>query len=425
MSHEKSTKPLLAQVTLFTLVVVVGLWMGAWILSVPTSNASSALPRLTFASPIPPVGNPQLGLVKTVNDGNPQPGDVIEYRLTYSTTNPGSQAFNVQLNDFLPAGVQFMSSNPPASYQDGRVLFTFPASPVGPAQESVTVQVRVLEGYEQLHNHALVTADYVTPTHDSLLTSVEQPPTWLNLSKMGYTAVLIDRELVYTLRCENTSGVTVDDAAVMDVLPNSLLFVNASPPPDPGGTLPVLTWSLGDLGSGESRTIVVTTTAPSVAGVITNTAIAYARQRVPTYTVFATQVISEGAILRVTKQSSAQEVEVGDELVYTLRYDNIGNQTATGVVLTDTLPADVTVTEIYSSATLITPQPLVWDIGTVPPGVPPGEIVITVTVDGNWGGTLHNVADITGQPGSFPGHAEVYTPVRDAMLYLPVVMRSS
>ena len=37
------------------------------------------------------------------------------------------------------------------------------------------------------------------------------------------------------------------------------------------------------------------------------------------------------------KQASTDTVYGRDELVYTLRYDNIGNQVATGVVLTDTL----------------------------------------------------------------------------------------
>jgi uncharacterized repeat protein (TIGR01451 family) len=141
-----------------------------------------------------------------------------------------------------------------------------------------------------------------------------------------------------------------------------------------------------------------------------------------TQTVFATEVVTEAAILRVTKRASAETVYGGDELVYTLRYDNVGNQVATGVVLTDTLPDEVSVTGIYSTATLVLPDPLVWDIGTVPTGSFQGRIVITVTVTGGWGETILNVADIA-SPDSFPGHAEVYTSVRLASVNLPIVMR--
>ncbi len=420
MSHEKTRdKPFWVKATL-ALIGVAGLWLlGAWLLSAPTLNASDALPRLTFQSPIPPSGNPQLGLAKTVDNDTPTSGDEIVYTLTYSTTNPGSQAFNVRLYDFLPAGVQLVSTNPSASYRNGALLFTAPS--VGPTNATATVRVRVSEGYEQLYNHALVMADFVTPTHASLMTSVEQPPAWLRLTKTGYEAVLINEELVYTLRCENPSGVTVDNVTVVDVLPAGLPLVGASPPPDME-MLPMRRWSLGDLGSGESQTIVITTTAPASASVITNTALADARQRVVTETVFATQVISEGAILRVTKQGSAPAVYVGDELVYTLQYENAGDQPATGVVLTDTLPPDVSATGIYSSGTLINSQPLVWDLGTLSP-TDSGEIVITVTVGGSPGRTLHNVVDITG-PSSFPGHADLDTLVRMAQLYLPVVVRN-
>lgn len=413
-------KSLVARAAL-SLVGVIGLWLlAAWLLSSPTSSASSALPNLTFASPIPPKGNPQLRVVKTVDNNAPEPGEVIRYTLTYSSTNPGSEAYNAKLYDFLPAGVQFLSSNPSGIYAAGVLLIT--DSSVGPVDETATVRARVREGYERLYNHTLLTADALTPTHDSLLTQVTQPPAYLKLTKTGSSAALVGGEMAYTLRCDNPSASTVNDVTVVDVLPTGVAFDSASPPPDPGWALPVLTWSLGDLGPGAGRTIVITATAPAAIGVITNTALADARQRVMTQTVFATEVVTEGAILRVTKHASVETVYGRDELVYTLRYDNIGNQVATGVVLTDTLPDEVTVTGIYSTATLLSQDPLVWDIGTVPTDTLKGRIVITVTVTGGWGETIINVADIA-SPDSFPGHAEVYTSVRLAYLHLPVVMR--
>ncbi len=420
MSHEKMrTRSLLVRVVV-ALVGVVGLWfLGSQLLSAPTLSASGTFLRLTYTSPI---GNPELGLVKSVDDDAPQPGDEIEYTLVYSATTPGSQAFNARLYDFLPAGVTLMSANPSYSYNDGVVLFTHPS--IAATNRTATIRVRVQEGYEQLHNYALLVADGVTPTHDSLLSTVTQPPQWLRLTKKGDEVVLINHELIYTLRYENTGNVTVNDVTVMDVLPAGVTLDSATPSPDPGWTLPVLTWSLGDLGPGASDIIIITTTAPASTGVITNVALADARQRVVTQTVFATQVISEGAILKVTKSGSSPGVDVGDELVYTLRYQNIGNQPATGVVLTDTLPADVTVTGISPAPTSSTAQRLVWDIGGVISHSSPVAVVVTVTVGGDWSRTLHNAADITA-PGSYPDHYELDTTVRKATLYLPIVMRNS
>jgi uncharacterized repeat protein (TIGR01451 family) len=414
-----NVKSYLAQTMLFTLIVLAGLWLGASIPSITTSRASEALPAPTFQSPI---GTPQLNIVKTVDNTNPEPGDVIEFTLTYSTTNPGSQVFDVHLYDFLPAGVQYLSSNPLASYKSGRLHFSVPS--VGSTPMVATVQVRVREGYEQLRNYALLMADWVNPVDVSLLTTVSQPPASLNVTKMGDSAVLVGGELVYTLRCENPSGITVNDATVVDILPTGMQLEDASPPPDSGGTPSVLTWSLGDVGAGESRTIVITATAPSSTGRFTNTALADARQRVVTHTVFATEVVTEAAILRLSKHGSAAQVAVGDELMYTLEYENIGNQSAAGVALTDTLPSDVTVVGVSSPASAtVTTQQVVWDLGTVVSGTM-GTATITVTIDGDWDRTLHNVANITAVD-AFPGHAELYTPIRPATLYLPTVMRTA
>jgi uncharacterized repeat protein (TIGR01451 family) len=419
MFREKTDgKSFLARAAL-SLIGMAGLWLlGIWLTSTPTTRASDAIAQLTFQSPIPPVGNPQLSLVKTVDNDTPQAGDEIVYTLTYSTTNSGSQAFNVRLYDFLPAGVQFVSANPSASLQDGALLFTAPS--IGATDAIATVRVRVREGYDQLVNHALVAADFVPPAHAALVTGVDQPPTWLRLTKTGYEAVLINGEMVYTLHCENIGDETAYDVTVVDVLPTGVPLVEASPPPDVVN-LPLLSWSLGDLEPGQSRTVALTVTAPATAGVITNTALADARQWVVTPTVFATQVISDGAILRVTKQGSAPAVDVDDELVYTLRYENAGSQLADEVTLVDTLPADVAVKDVSPAPAFQTAQHITWTLALAP-GTS-GEMIITTTVEGSAGRTLHNVADITG-PDSMPGHAELDTPVRPRQLYLPIAMKS-
>jgi uncharacterized repeat protein (TIGR01451 family) len=88
------------------------------------------------------------------------------------------------------------------------------------------------------------------------------PPTWLDLTKAGPSAVLPNGQVAYTLISANKSDFTVNDVTVVDVLPAGLSFVAASPSPNLQ-TLPVLSWSLGDLGPGEKRTIIITTTAPS------------------------------------------------------------------------------------------------------------------------------------------------------------------
>lgn len=403
-----------------TLVCMVGL--AAWLSSTTGLKASGGPPGpLTFISPI---GDPRLSLSKRVDNSAPAPGAQINYTLSYSNTNPGSQGFNVRLYDFLPAGVQFVSSNPPATPDpNGVLLFTTPFT-IGPGTENhyVTVQVRVLGGYSQLSNHALVVADGVTPTYASLVTSVSQPPPGqLRLTKLGDPAALINSQLVYVLRCENVGGTTLADVSLADVLPAGLALVGASPSPDVV-TLPLLRWSLGDLGPGQSRSVVVTTTTPASPGVITNTALADSRLMTMTTALYSTQVVTQAAILRVTKEGSASYVNVGDVLVYSLRYSNAGNQLATGVMLTDTLPSGITFVAANPPPSSLTSQRATWQFSSLSAGAG-GQIVITTTVGGPPNRTLHNIVDITAQPGSFSDHAELDTVVRPLMLYLPIILR--
>jgi uncharacterized repeat protein (TIGR01451 family) len=373
------------------------------------------LTSLTFRSP---VGNPELRVNKTVDDDAPRPGDVIEYTLAYSTTHPGSRAFNVALYDFLPDGVAFVSSSPPGFHSDGVVVFT--ADSVSAETQSVRVRAEVLPGYRELRNRALVTADFVGPTYDSLSTSVTDYPVELRLDKWGTSAALVGGELVYELRVENDSGYPVDYLTVVDVLPAGVTFAAASPPPDERD--PFLRWSLEELPPHESFEAVITGTAPSATGVITNAALASGVQTTLSQETFAAEIVDTGAILRVRKDGSAPAIEAGDELEYTLRYENAGNVAAGEVVLTDTLPAGVTVRGTSSDPDVETSGYLVWDLGSLAPTDPAGTITVTVAVTGG-GRWLHNVVDIAGEPGTFSGHDEDWTWVRPVTLYLPIVLR--
>ena len=142
-----------------------------------------------------------------------------------------------------------------------------------------------------------------------------------------------------------------------------------------------------------------------------------------TQTLFSTQVVNNGAILHVTKTGSASAVSVGKPLVYTLSYDNLGNQTATSVRLTDTLPANLTVIAVSRPPDYQTAQKLAWNLSDLISSAQ-GQIVITTTVGSPGNRTLHNVVDMTGQPGSYAGHAELNTVVRPFSLYLPIVLKN-
>jgi uncharacterized repeat protein (TIGR01451 family) len=266
--------------------------------------------------------------------------------------------------------------------------------------------------------------DSPVPTSTPMPTPTPTPLPDLRLVKTGYPVVLTDDELLYTLRCESIGGSTANDVTVEDTLPAGLPLVGASPPPHTV-TLPSLEWAVGDLSPGQIWEAMITITAPASASVITNAALAAAQPDVMTQTLFATQVVTSARILRVTKAGSTLVVDVGDELVYTLYYWNDGNQSAAEVVLTDTFPSDVTMTAVLDWPTDLTSERGVWSLGTLEPDES-GQVVITVTVEGDGDRMLLNVVDVTclPEPGCVPGHAELFTRVRPRPQCLPLVLRA-
>ncbi len=391
-------------------------------LSLPQTSEAGAitLKPLMFISPI---GNPVLSIDKTADNTAPQPGDIVNYTLSYANTVAESQAFNVRLYDFLPAGVEYITASPaPVSSADGILLFTAPA--VGPDTTpiNVNVQVRVLSGYTSLLNQTLVTADGVTPTTDSLLLSTAPATTHLRLTKEGDAAALIDGELEYTLSCENVGPVAYNNIEVLDVLPAGVTLVSATTVP--ALTMPpLLKWTVGTLAPGARWSVTITTTAPSVVGVITNTAMLQAPTHVSLQALRATHIISEGVILKVDKTGSADEVYPGDPLIYTLTYQNKGTAPATDIVITDTLPIGVSASSATPTPTHIDGQQWVWVI-TETLGVDATEsIIVTTTVAANASGTLHNHVAISA-PEAWGDSDDLYTVVKLRTIYLPLVLRA-
>jgi uncharacterized repeat protein (TIGR01451 family) len=401
--------------TLLGVMFLVGLGM-------PQASEAGAVahPARLFQSPI---GNPALTIDKTADKDTPQPGDIITYTLSYANANAGSQAFNVRVYDFLPAGVQYITASPaPVSSSDGTLLFTAPSSGPTTATTDINVQVRVLAGYSALLNYALITADGVTPTTDSLMITTLPATNHLHLSKEGSPAALTGGVIEYTLRCQNTGPVAYHNVELLDVLPTGVTLVSASIAPTEV-TPPLLKWNVGNLAAGAVWEVTLVTSAPAGPATITNTASLYAPTHTSAQALWNTQVITEGSILRVDKVGSADTVKRGDTLVYTLTYQNIGNVEAANVVLTDTLPADVIAVSAYPSPTVMSGQQWIWEVAAL--GVAATDtIVITTTVGPNASGSLHNHVAISA-PAAWDDADNLYTTVEpDNIIYLPLVLRA-
>ena len=153
--------------------------------------------------------------------------------------------------------------------------------------------------------------------------------------------------LSYTLTVANAGPLDATGVTVTDTLPAGETLVSSSPGSptciESSGTL---SCALGTLTSGTTATIEVQLAVdPSTRGSLTNTVSVAGNETDPdpaNDTSTATTSVTGEADLSVVKSDSPDPVVAGTNLSYTLTVANAGPSDATGVALTDTLPAGVT-----------------------------------------------------------------------------------
>ena len=214
--------------------------------------------------------------------------------------------------------------------------------------------------------------------------------------------VIAGQPLTYTLTVTNNGPAAATGVTVVDTLPGGVTFQTATPSQgtasETGG---VVTAPLGGLVSGASATVVIlvnvdssTTTNLSNQAQVSGNEI----DLVPSNNTVTepTQVNTE-VDLQITKTDSVDPVVAGQSLTYTLTVLNNGPSDATGIVVTDTLPAGVTfgsATPSQGSASE-TGGVVTGTIGALASGAS-ATVTVVVNVPASATGTLTNTAQVTG-----------------------------
>jgi len=166
----------------------------------------------------------------------------------------------------------------------------------------------------------------------------------LEIAKAGSPATAIAGEsLTYTLTITNSGPSTATSVIVTDTLPAGVTVGSVSPKCGHSGR--TVTCTLGDLVRDHTATLTaVVTVNSSVTGTISNSAIVTATTT-DTNTVNNTAseetTVTTEADLSVAKSANPSTVIAGHNLTYTIAITNNGPSDATGVTLTDTLPAEL------------------------------------------------------------------------------------
>ena len=370
--------------------------------------------------------------VRVVKSDDPD-GVLAGATLTYTVdvTNDGpSDAATVVATDVLPADVTFVSATvsggagTESCAEAGGVVSCALGTVDAGNTETATIVVTVGAGLSEgtvINNDVSVSSP--TPDPDGSNNSDSEDTTVAGLADVSIVKsdsadpVNAGDPLTYTLLVANLGPGTAEAVSVVDVLPAGTAFVSAVVSggsgtelcAEAGGTV---TCTLGDvvMGVDETVTIQVTVDASTTAGtVLSNSAI------VSSFTVDPVAVndsdtelttVSTSADVSIVKSDSADPVVAGTSFTYTLLLTNAGPSDATSVVVTDTLPAEVsyvsgtvsggsgteTCTELGGVATC--------DLGLLDSGA--SEIIsIVVAVDASMldGSVLSNTASMTSDTG--------------------------
>ncbi|WP_167854876.1 COG1361 S-layer family protein [Mangrovimicrobium sediminis] len=324
---------------------------------------------------------PLLSLSKRASRTQVQPGDSLVYTLAFD--NSGTDAAgDVVLRDFLPAGVSFVSASAGGTESGGVVTWNL-GDLAAPAAGSVTLTVRVnspLPDGTLLENLASIESTATSPVSASHRISVSSQPDLSIRKSVSSSTVVPGNTLVYTLEYANNGTDQATGVVLEDHLPDNVTFVRASgggSESSPG----IVQWSIGTLAAGarSSVTVEVTVDSPLANGtVLHNVATIDGDQGGPRSSPVVDVRVSSAPLLQLAKTGPAV-VSAGSQATYTLSYSNTGHDTATGLVLRDTLPANTT---LVSSSPSGKPKggSVTWNLPDLPAGGS-GAILLTLAVD--------------------------------------------
>src|SRR5947207_2139856 len=189
--------------------------------------------------------------------------------------------------------------------------------------------------------------------------------------------------------------------AVSDQLPTGTSFVSASD----GGTYNLATntvsWSLGaftESQAAKALTLVVNVNSSRTAN-LSNTATVSSTTpdpAAPNNSATETTGVTTKADVSVAKSDSPDPVIVGNNLTYTITVDNAGPSDATGVAVSDPLPAGASFVSASDGGTYSAGTNTVsWSLGTFTESQAAKALTLVVKVDSSRTAALSNTASVS------------------------------
>jgi uncharacterized repeat protein (TIGR01451 family) len=348
-------------------------------------------------------GAPDVKVQKSSSATDVLPGDQFTYTLT--VTNVGNAtATNVQLRDSIPASLTIVSMPAGCSAAGNDVTCAIGDLAAGQSA-SVDITVQATTGScPKVDNFGTVSASNEPAsntgnnTSNTVSVNVNCKPDVKIEKSSSKTDVSPGEQFTYTLTATNVGNTAATDVQIVDDIPASLTIVSIPGNCSAAGN--TVTCQLGTLAAGASASVTFTVEAttgscPKVDnfGTVSASNEPVANTGNNTSNTVTVNVDCTQADVKVVKSASAATVNAGDSVTFTIEAENIGTKQATNVVITDTIPAGLTITAT-SAGCSVAGQTVTCNVGTLDPGQKK-SITITVTATAGACPAVNNQAGVT------------------------------
>jgi uncharacterized repeat protein (TIGR01451 family) len=364
-----------------------------------------------------------IDVAKTVDNAAPNVGDDVTFTVTATNQGPNA-ATGVAIIDALPSGLQFVSATPSqGSYVQGTGVWTVGTLP-NAASATLQIVATVLSAGDITNTATKSAGDQFDPNAgnnagSALLNAL--PSADLQISKtVDNASPNLGANVTFTITLHNAGPDDASAVVVDDELPPGLNFVSATASQgsyDAGSGV----WTIGSVANGASTTLTVVA-AVSLPGNLTNTAsIANATEHDPNPANNSGGVTVNGQAsdIQLLKGVDNANPVRGDTVTFTITASNNGPSAATGVQVTDALPAGLTFVSASTSQGSYVDATGIWTVGNLAASGAGATATLTViaTVDTDSGFT--NTATLSGLDQTDPSPANnsanvVVTPVASA-----------
>jgi uncharacterized repeat protein (TIGR01451 family) len=314
---------------------------------------------------------------------NATPGKELAYRVVAENVSRAS-AHHVTVRAPLPSNARFVRASPEAALPPApeKQILSWQLGTLEPGARREVALVVVPTGAGDVEATARVQFEH----GETVRTRVARPE--LRLRKTGPARAGLYDPVTFRVEVSNAGAAPLEDVELTDELPPALLFLNSNP--STPGDKPVLTWKLGTLAAGQSKSVEYQV-SPKEVGTFENKAAARAaggrRQEA------AARVVVGAARLGVTI-SGPRGRSADEPATYRITVANDGNAPANRVQLVDDLFFDDKTRDHIelrsaSDGGKVAGRNVEWDLGVLPPG---GRRTVLLVVRARREGTFTTVA---------------------------------